>query len=128
MTYLSINHDYPISRYLGAFDHVWNTFDRLSPVFDRFYQTARFEVDESNDGYSLTMALPGFKKTDVEVTLDQGYHLSVRAQKGDSRVERTVLLGTDIDTDSLQAKLEDGILTILVKKTERAKPRKVLID
>lgn len=128
MTYLSINNDYPLWK-RDPFRFFWNDLvapETISTLFAPSYQTAHFEVTDTEKGYILTMDLPGFKREEIDLTL-KDRHLTVRAKHGSRMVDRTIVLGSDIDAATITAKLEDGVLSITVDRTPEAAPRKVLI-
>ena len=99
----------------------------------------RTDIKETDEGYEMTIDLPGFKKDDVQAELKDGY-LSITAQtqresedkdeKGtfvrkerfSGKCSRTFFVGEDIEDDDIKAKFEDGILKIGVpKKQEQPK-------
>jgi HSP20 family protein len=111
-------------------------FRRFDSVIDRliddafgnaFYSTSRhFDLDENDSQYSLTLELPGFKQSDVEVNLDKEV-LSVTAKRGERTYHQSVTLPRGVDADKIEARLEHGLLQITLPKSEIAKPRKISI-
>lgn len=101
------------------------------------------DVHENEAGYVLTMDMPGVKKEDIRIECTNG-SITVRAEKchehhlKDShahRTERTTglmmrsfTLPQGVDTDKVQAHLEDGVLQLGIPKAEVAKPKKIKID
>ena len=71
----------------SLFDDWFDDFDRQMQHMDRrlYGRNAKREmktdVREKEDGYEIDMDLPGFKKDQVELTLENGY-LTVTANKG----------------------------------------------
>ena len=120
----------------------------MSDPFDTFFDTGasteklapslmRTDIKENDDGFELTIDLPGFKKEDVQAQLKDGY-LSIAAQTHNETSEekgtyvrkerfagkcsRTFYVGEDVEEDDIKAKFEDGVLTIKVpKKQEQPK-------
>jgi len=107
----------------------------------------RYAVDvrEDQDVLYIDAELPGFTKDQVDVTVDNDvltitadrpqapqteaqetvtWHLRERRS---GRVERAFKLPSTIDTTSVDAKMADGILTVMLRKRQEAKPRKVSI-
>ena len=92
------------------------------------------DVRENKDSYDVFVDLPGFKKEDVKLDLDNGY-LTISAQKGLDKDEedkkgrilrqeryagacsRSFFVG-NIKPEDIKAKYESGILTVLVPKEE----------
>lgn len=104
------------------FDHI---LDRLFD--DVGYSTARhFDIDETDNQYSLSLELPGFKQSDVEVNLENGL-LSVKASRGERSYRQSVTIPCGVDSDKIEARLEDGVLSISLPKSQLAKPRKIAI-
>ncbi|GAB4195812.1 MAG: Hsp20/alpha crystallin family protein [Phycisphaeraceae bacterium] len=102
--------------------------------------TAAYPVDirEDEDSIIVEAELPGFKKEDINVTLEQGV-LSISAErkteetKGEThlnercyrRIARSFKLPVPVDENKVEAKLSDGILTLKLAKREEVKPRKI---
>lgn len=93
------------------------------------------DVREKEDGYEVIMDLPGFKKEEIEVQLENGY-LSVSAAKGLDKEEkdqngkyirreryagtmsRSFYVGENVTENDIHAKFEDGVLHLEVPKQE----------
>jgi len=86
----------------------------------------RLSLDETDDSYIFTLELPGYKQSHLDVELE-GDVLTVRAKREGAEFERAVKIPQDVDADKVEAKLEDGILTITLGKIATAKPRKIQI-
>jgi HSP20 family protein len=101
----------------------------------------RTNVEEKDDRFEFTLEMPGLAKKDVEVAIENDT-LTVKGEKVEksdekeekgilrreirsSRFERSFSLGRDVDQDNVRAKMEDGILTITVPKTEDRVGRKI---
>ena len=100
------------------------------------------DVRETNEHVILTAELPGLEPEDVEVTLqDQilsisGQRTLEKAAEGENvrRVERSYgsfsrsfTLPATVKTDKVDAKFENGLLSISLPKVEESKPRKIAI-
>ena len=100
------------------------------------------DVREDADHFYVQAELPGFRKEDVDVTLEN-QQLTISAerkeekeQKGDlllherrySRFLRSFTLPPTVDEQTVNAKLLDGVLTITLNKREETKPRKISVN
>lgn len=99
------------------------------------------DVRETEDSYLVEVDLPGVRRDDLAIDLTGG-ELAVTGelreveQRGrlHRRTRRTgqfayrVTLPHDVDTDSCEAGLTDGVLTIRVPKSETAKPHRITIS
>ncbi len=93
------------------------------------------DIKETDDGYELEMDLPGFKKEEVTVELDNGY-ITIRASKGldkDEKTkegryirkeryagscERSFYVGEAVTQDDIKASFRHGILRLDIPKKE----------
>lgn len=106
------------------------------------------DVREHEDHYDLEIDLPGFKKEDITVELENGY-LTITANKGHDQEEkdkkgtiirqerysgtmsRSFYLGENYRTEDIKASFEGGVLTLNVPKKEEQKqiehPHQIMI-
>ena len=139
---------------IDPFEHVQREFDGLMNRFMGSRETgdgggfAPYAVDvrEDADHLYVEAELPGFRKEDVDITLEN-QTLTIAAQrttetrngdekKGDlllherryNRFLRSFTLPPTVDEQACQAKLNDGVLTITLNKREESKPRKVQVS
>lgn len=112
-------------------------FDRMMrPLYGKHAQNMmKTDVRETGNSYELDIDLPGFKKDEITIQLDNGY-LSISASKGLDKDEenkngkyirreryagamnRTFYVGDNLTQQDIQAKFEDGILKISVPKKD----------
>ncbi len=116
--------------------------DRLAAgLLDTRRGPRRMPMDLYRDGdhYVLTADLPGIDPGSVDVDVD-GQLLTIRAERTLSEGEgvkwitrereaasflRQLNLGQGIDTDGIAATYNNGVLTVTIPVSEKAKPRKV---
>lgn len=98
------------------------------------YMRSPVSFKEGEDGSScLTVDLPGVKKDDLQVEVS-GKVVTIKAERktktSTSSYNRSFTLSDKYDANSLQADLEDGVLTLTVapKLLEEKSARKVLIN
>ena len=89
------------------------------------------EASEGNGTYTIAVELPGVEEKEIDVTVDKGV-VTVKGEKKTSREEtgetwyfserqfgafsRSFRLPADADETGVDAKLKDGVLTIVVPK------------
>jgi HSP20 family protein len=96
------------------------------------------DIEETEDAWVVEAELPGVKHDDVDVDVRDSElvisgEIRERERKGilrrrtrrTGRFEYRVTLAGEVDPDSTDASLDDGVLTIRVPKAERARPRHV---
>jgi HSP20 family protein len=95
---------------------------------------------EDDDFVYAEAELPGLKLPDLEITVTANNQLTVkgkresaapekvewhRQERGFGSFERTIGLPVSVDGNKVEARLENGVLTIKMAKTPEAKPRKI---
>jgi len=107
---------------------------RLSPAAD---------IMEDKDSFTVVAELPGMKKEDVKVSLqnsvltisgekkkeseqkDKTFH---RLERSYGSFYRTFELPVMVDPSKIQADFKDGVLKVVLPKTEAAKPKEIAIN
>ena len=100
------------------------------------------DISVSENDVVLTMDLPGLTAEDLEIEMHDG-HLIVRgerrrpelaessrwvhAERTFGAFERRVKLPDGVDPDAITASMADGVLSLIVPKPERMKPRTIRI-
>lgn len=87
-------------------------------------------VEETPEGYKISLAAPGYQKSEIEISLDK-FKLTVKGSKQKntdikyttkefdfSSFERAFYLPENIEIDKIEAKSENGILSIFIPKAE----------
>jgi HSP20 family protein len=111
------------------------------PEAARPYVSPEVNIFETSDGYVLEAEMPGVDKEGLEVTLE-GNEMSIVGRRKDEVTpgeplfrERTLAdyrrvfeLDPAIDTAKIAAKMDQGLLTLTLPKSERVKPRKITVD
>jgi HSP20 family protein len=115
------------------------------PVSDRprpeEYVTPEVNIFETRDEYVVEAEMPGVDKDGLEITLEgneitiTGHRKPAQAKGSPILRERQTVdfrrvfeLDPAIDTARISAKMEQGLLTLALPKSERVKPRKITVD
>ncbi len=99
-------------------------------------------IHETTDGYVLEADLPGVNKTGLDIAVEAniltitGHRTQVnqpaepvyRGSHPSYDYRRAFELDPAIDTAKIDARLEQGVLTVRLPKSERAKTRKVQVS
>ena len=118
--------------------------DRLTTrVFDSATRGtgARLDAYRIDDTFYIDIDLPGVDPASIDVTVDRKV-LTVRAERkrpeGESlryavaerpmgTFTRSVFLSDGLDTDRLEARYDNGVLSVSIPVIEKAQPRKIEI-
>jgi HSP20 family protein len=135
--------------------NMWNQMQQLqnemNRLFDRWgtgnggQMPAAFpavNVWEDADAVYVDAELPGLDLKDLEIYVTGGNQLTVkgerkrplpdkavyhRQERGFGNFIRVLTLPFEVDSSKVDARLENGILTIKLAKHEAAKPRKIVV-
>ncbi len=105
------------------------------------YVAPEVNIYETRDGYVLEAEMPGVNKDGLEITLE-GTEITITGRRSvppmtgdplfrESQVadfRRVFALDPAIDTARINAKMEQGVLTLALPKSEKVKPRKIKVD
>lgn len=105
------------------------------------YVSPEVNIFETKDGYVLEAEMPGVKKNGLEITLENNEitivgrrHLEpltgepVFRESHEADFRRVFELDPAIDTTKISARMDQGVLTLTLPKSERVKPRKIAVD
>jgi len=98
-------------------------------------------IYQTRDGYMLEAEMPGVNKDGLEIMLE-GNELTIVGHRrcespgGDALIsecrpvsfKRVFELDPAIDTARISAKVDQGILTLTLPKSEKVKPRRITVD
>jgi HSP20 family protein len=99
-------------------------------------------ITEKNDAYVVRAELPGMKADEIEISVshdtlsisgerkipaegeDAKYH---RREREAGKFNRIVKLPGEVNAETVEATSADGILTVVMPKAEKSKPKQILI-
>ena len=136
----------------GPFDLLADLQDDLNRVFSRSLTKQRewartfspsVDVCEENDHYVLHADLPGLQKEDFSISVE-GSSLTLKGarkevkeneSKGARYTERlvgsflrTMDFPTEIEADKIKAAFKNGVLEVILPKSEKSKPTQVQVE
>ena len=116
-------------------------FDLFGDMFDDPFFTnndskmMKTDIKENDNNFELEIDLPGFKKDDIKMSIDDGY-LTINAKQEDNKDEkdkhgkyvrreryfgecsRSFYVGDDIKEEDIKAKYKNGTLRVEIPKKE----------
>ena len=131
----------------GRFDRVFDDFlgDYFSSGKENTSDLAFFpavDIKERKDSINVTMEIPGVKKDDISIELNdnilsiKGHREFNKEEEGEThhRIERSYgsfvrsfSLSCPVEKDKIEASYKDGLLNLILPKCEEAKPKKIAI-
>lgn len=133
---------------MGLFDPFFSDFFDM-PVFDRhewnrMNNLMKTDVKETKDNYIIDVEMPGVEKDEISLDLSDGYltisakreHKAteedrkenyIRRERSFGQMRRSFYVG-DVNKDNIDARLEKGVLQIVLpKKTENLSSNRIEI-
>lgn len=143
----------------------WDPFRDMEEMFDRYSRSLnlpmrmrhghdlplveggnwlpRVDVSETEKQYQITAEIPGIKKEDVKISIED-HVLTVRGERKEEKEEkgrkfhrveryfgtfsRSFDLPQDIDEDHIDATFKDGLLTLEIPKKEMEKTKSIEVQ
>jgi HSP20 family protein len=135
----------------------WPSFDRLATLRDEMDRLFDFsypsrdsglfsgwspalDVYDDKDSYQVSVELPGMKKEDIDISMQDGV-LTVsgerkherenkegqtfRSERYFGKFQRSITLPSGVETAKVTATYKEGVLLITLPKAEEAKPRQI---
>jgi HSP20 family protein len=138
----------------GAFPWFDEDFDNM---FEGFFRPLRaleqaprgalipaVDVSEDDEQYLVRAELPGVNKDDISVTLEDGVlHISaetksdheekqggrvIRQERHYGKYVRSLRLANTVDEQKVKAKYKDGVLELVLPKSESVKPKQIAVE
>ena len=143
--------DFPTLRVRSPFGELERMRRQMDRLFEDAMSTNRLpqagvfpllNLTEDKDQYHVRAELPGVKADDLDIQVT-GRNLSIsgerkiatedesakyhRREREAGTFSRMIGFPGEVDTGKVEAKLENGILTIVVPKAEIAKPKQITV-
>lgn len=89
-------------------------------------QLAGMEVTRTETGYTVEIPVAGFRPDQIEATLEDGV-LTVNGKSEKRSFTRSVVVPEDVDDENIDAKVQDGMLTLTLTLHPKAQPKRITI-
>jgi HSP20 family protein len=124
----------------GQAEQLFNEAFGRSTLPESVVRTLPLDIRQTDEAFCIEASMPGFKPGDVEITFDEnvltirglrpqedatdrgGY---VQRERQLSSVHRHVYLPAQVNADAITAGFDDGVLTIMVPREQKAQPQRI---
>ena len=131
-----------LNRFFNDIDPFFGRNWPWPPALESPRSAIKVNIEDQDDHFTLTAQVPGMKEADIDLQIHDGrltlksktheeketdeenFHLREFHQ---SSFERSFTLGDNVDPDKVTAKMENGVLTVVLPKREEAKPKTVKV-
>ncbi len=127
----------------GDMNRLFSSSLRRGPElgFGEFIPSLEFKEDENQ--FLVHLDIPGMERKDLDISVS-GNTLSVKGERKTEEhkkekgyfyserhygsFQRSVELPAEVDTDKVAASYKDGVLELVLPKSEKAKPKQIKVD
>ena len=129
----------PVRRSQNWLPEIFNDFFDNDWMVRTSATAPAINVLENEHSYELEVAAPGMNKNDFKVHIDENGNLSIEMEKkvedkeekkngrylrrefSYSKFQQTMVLPDDVERDKISAKVENGVLNVIIPKVEKNK-------
>lgn len=121
----------PVTVFDSFFNDMMPTVRGVGGVFTSF----PIDIKENETSYIAEMNVPGFKKEDINISLDNGI-MTIKSEREEkvekkeegkylvkersvSNMSRSFHIPENVDISKIEANMEDGVLKITIPKAEK---------
>ncbi len=111
---------------------------------DSLMRAPETDVIETENEIQVVTDMPGFRRDEIDIDLENNI-LTISGEKRDERSEgeegmyhlaerrygrcaRSFVLPRDVEQDQIHARFEDGVLTVAIPKSEKARRRRIEVQ
>ncbi|HEY4283397.1 MAG TPA: Hsp20/alpha crystallin family protein [Chthoniobacterales bacterium] len=98
-------------------------------------------IRETADAYSLELEMPGVNKEGLEISIEKN-ELSIVGRRSQAAMQGTLLhresrphhyrrsfeIDPSIESGKIAARMQQGVVTLILPKAEKVKPRKITVS
>ena len=140
-----------IDRFFAAMDLLQNRIGKLYPedkrpwtlpARDAIQDGPRTNLYDNGEHLTMEVEVPGIAKEDLNIKIQGNYleisgsrkndtaegYVAHRVERGATTFTRSFTLPSDLDTEKVEARLANGMLTLTLPKLEAAKPKQITIQ
>jgi len=114
--------------------------DRTERAQRETFLSPAARIIEAGDGYTLEVEMPGVNKEGLEISVENN-ELTITGHRSLPTIDGTILhresrsqnfrrsfeLDPSIDTGKINARIDQGVVTLRLPKAEHVKPRKITV-
>ena len=124
ITTLNRNRNNTLNDLFNEWDDI---FSNSYNGWTRVNSSSDYSTSSDDDGVTLTMNVPGYNKKLIDVSVS-GDRLIIegKAHTGSTKgFKHAFTINEGLDSDSIEATVVDGVLTVSISYAEEVKPRKI---
>ena len=101
--------------------------DDFATSIKSFNNFSTSNVTHDGDGATIKLKVPGFNKKSIDISVDSET-LTIEGKTDDDSFTKRYSVDNKFDFDSIDAKVADGLLTLILPYKAEVKPRKIKVS
>ena len=85
-----------------------------------------YDVTRKEDGYEVEVPVPGYKPEQIDVQIKDGV-ISVNGKSERRTFSRSFMVPEDVDVDSIEGRVDNGMLVLSLHRVPEAQPKRITI-
>jgi len=86
-----------------------------------------YDVTRTEGGYEVGVPVPGYGSGQIDVTYKDGV-INVGGKTDRRSFTRSFTVPDDVNPDAIEARVKDGMLTIVLKRHPEAQPKRINVE
>jgi HSP20 family molecular chaperone IbpA len=121
--------DYDPFSIMDNWTRKWpSLFDTFNAVTSSYAYASPWKANKDNkDVLKTELELPRFKKENINISVENDI-LHISAEQDNLKFYHSISVPAEIDSTTIGAKLDHGVLYISARRAESAKPKKIAIQ
>lgn len=120
---IPLNSSFENWDFVDDINHLWptlsNSFNIVTSPKYSFSNMVGFK-EQNKDSYNLEIELPRFRKENIKLSVENNV-LHISAEQDNLKFYHSVSIPSTLDTNTIEAELDHGVLKISAQKNEQAK-------
>jgi HSP20 family protein len=120
-------------HYNSDFDRMFDSFNwMLSTSLSKQDIEGTYEINETKDGSYFTFEVPGFNKSNLKVEIEDGIIIlegkrtyKVNGKEKHRSISRKIDIGKGFDPTTIEATIDDGLLTIFIPSYKKQDKKRI---
>lgn len=126
---IPLNNTFENWDFVDNINHLWptlsNSFNIVTSPKYSFSNMIGFK-ESQKDSFSLEIELPRFRKENIKLSAENNV-LHISAEQDNLKFYHSVSIPSTLDTNTIEAELDHGVLKISAQKAEQARTKTILI-
>jgi len=126
---IPLNNTFESWDFVDDINHLWptlsNSFNIVTSPKYSFSNMVGFKESEK-DSFNLEIELPRFRKENIKLSAENNI-LHISAEQDNLKFYHSVSIPSTLDTNTIEAELDHGVLKISAQKAEQARAKTIHI-